>query len=270
MRAPHQAAAKRDRFRRETGHQVRNAYADVVALSLHRLKGESVATFSHTADLLGGQIQGQRDAGWSIVSHPVDHGGPRCHPLPTTVSTAVTEGAGGFDHVMSDLGMRSVFTAVQLAIEHHSASDAGADGDVDETALAASCAPGGFGQRGRISVIFNRDGDAKFARQRSHQIRPLPSGEVVDPSVNPSERINRAAAANANTGEFDTRLTSTVPQHLPHAIQGMSKSMVGGCRRLLPTNDFAVLAHHTYGDFCSPDVNGPYHVFGPSPLIVAA
>src|SRR5437868_14194251 len=50
----------------------------------------------------------------------------------------------------------------------------------------------------------------------------------------------------------------------------MSKSTVGGCRRLLPTNDFAVLAHHTYGDFCSPDVNGPYHVFGPSPLIVAA
>ena len=54
---------------------------------------------------------------------------------------------------VADLGDRRPAAAVQLAAEHQSAADAGADGHIEHACRAAAGAEPGLGQRGHVAVV---------------------------------------------------------------------------------------------------------------------
>jgi hypothetical protein len=121
-----------------------------------------VAFLGQAANALGGPFAGAGGL------HPRDHGGPARQRLPAASRPAVTGRAGSVNHVVAQLGMRSVDPAIEASIQDNARADSGADGDVEEPPLALACSPGGLDQRGGIRVILEGDRNAELVREATY------------------------------------------------------------------------------------------------------
>ena len=68
------------------------------------------------------------------------------------------------EHLVRDLGMRAIHTAIEMPVQYHAAADARAHRHIDESRLVLPGAPGCFAKCAGIGVIFHCGGDAELPR----------------------------------------------------------------------------------------------------------
>src|SRR5712691_8457979 len=106
-----------------------------------------------------------------------------------------------------------------MAIEDDAATNAGANRDVDQPRLATSCAPCGFRQCARISVVFQRDLDSEEPAQISHRVLPAPAGKEVQIAKFAGNGIDRAGRSHADSSNLDAGALLHFAKHADDAFK---------------------------------------------------
>src|SRR5690348_2421412 len=107
---------------------------------------------------------------------PGNHGGAGRQRFPTASEAAGALWTGRVDHLMSNLRMRAVNAAVELAVENDPTADAGADRDIDQASAVTARAPSCFGQGGRVAIVLKSRTQPESILQIANQALPAPSG----------------------------------------------------------------------------------------------
>ena len=76
---------------------------------------------------------------------------------------------------MADFGHARPLAAKNLPVDHQAAADAGADRHIENDALVAAGAEAGFGQCGRVAIVFNPGGQPEFLLAPRDPVRSRPS-----------------------------------------------------------------------------------------------
>src|ERR1700751_4398395 len=102
---------------------------------------------------------------FGVRLHPRRHrraGGER---FPAAAKPAGARGAAHIEDLMRDLGMRTVDTTVEMAVENDAAANTGTYRDVDEPGLLTARAPGGFAKRARVGIVLHSNGNVELTRE---------------------------------------------------------------------------------------------------------
>ena len=199
-----------------------------------------------------------RISGGRMAFEPRHHrrtGGQR---FPAAAKSAGALRAGGIDYVMSDFRMSAVNAAVEFAVEHHAAADAGADGHIDQAGAIAAGAPSGLGEGGGVAVVFEGDADVENLRQIVDGIFSAPAGKKIDVAEFAADGIDRAGGSDADAGEFRARLLRGFTQHVRDRVDAFGVTIgVGG--GLCAGEHFASVVDDADCDFCSSDIDCADH-----------
>jgi hypothetical protein len=118
--------------------------------------------------------------------------------------------------MVADLGMSSIHTAIEFAIEDDAASDSRSDGYIHQPRLVLPRAPSPLRESRRVGVVLQRNLHLEDAREIFDGIPASPLGKEVNVSKTASERIDRPGRSNANAAELYACGCGNGTQHFRH------------------------------------------------------
>src|SRR5262245_5531213 len=123
--------------------------------------------------------------------------------------------------MMADFRMRTIHTAVELAIDDNAGTNSGSDRYINESRFISSGSPASFRQSGSIGIIFHRDGNAKDFLQIVYRILTAPVRKEIDITNFAGKWIDRSSRTNSDAGEFHSSIRNSITQHCYRPIQSV-------------------------------------------------
>ena len=133
-------------------------------------------------DFFSGGQSAEKTVGISLrrLDRPISERGSRRKRLEAGRCPAGAKGAIHSHSEVADMAGHTAVAAHKAAIDHHAASDARADGHVDEMLQAPASAELPFPKGGRDAIIFEEDRQIEFGGERILKSEALPLWEGRD------------------------------------------------------------------------------------------
>ena len=134
---------------------------------LDGLERDLISGLRKLANFPGGDALTMRIAGRCMALEPRHHGRTGGKRFPAAVETARASRTGRIDNVMPNFGMSTVHATIEFAIEDDSPSDSRTHGHVDQAGAIPARAPTSFGERGSVTIVFERNPDLENLDRKS-------------------------------------------------------------------------------------------------------
>ena len=161
---------------------------------------------------------------------------------------------------MSNLRMRPLDTAIELSVENDAAANTCSDRDVDQPLAIASRPPTGFGKRGGVAVVFQRNPELEHLRQIFHRTFPTPSRQKIDIPEFAAHRIDRPGGSDSDTIQFCAGFLRGLAQHMCDQFERVGIT-IGIGRRFHARKHLAAVIDHAHRDFGSANIDGANHEY---------
>src|ERR1700722_4887085 len=205
FRTLHHTAPEHDHVGREKRHQVCHPIPEVAAFVLDGTCRPDIFRARGFANSLCCNVGQVGIVLRCILLKPTNHRGPCCERFPTTMKSAPTFRAGRINHVVSDLGVALVYTAVDLSVQDDAHADSRPDGYVDQARLVFPGAPAGFTQCRCICVVFDCYRYLEDSSQVFHWVFALPIREEIHLPDFSRDRIDWPRRTDTNSGDRRSR-----------------------------------------------------------------
>src|SRR5579872_235003 len=191
---------------------------------------------------------------------PTDHGRASRERFPAPVKTTYACWPGGLDHVMADLRVRTIHTAIKLSLENDAGTDTSSYGHVDQARLALPRAPRRLGQSCGIRIVFHCDAHPEASRQIDDGVVALPRGEEIDFSDLTRERIDRTSAPNPDASQLYAGGRRQGAEHFFRPLKGSRVATFWVGRALSAQQHPTRVIYQSNRDLRATDINPANHV----------